>query len=156
MRNKYLKNNGLIKCFFSILLLNLFSCSPKAYQFYYGPKKNKNEIATIISKDPVRLIRIDGKIGSNGPYFGYSRTFDSKCIVELNPGVHKLSIIIVTTTLKYERENIASNNWFYREYTKVSEEKIIEFNFIAGKIYKIISGETQNPYITEIDEISFE
>ena len=112
----------------------LFSCGGKPQKLYQGPKRPSTEYATLTSFDPFRLLEIDGKFGPHNKYFGYSSSWNSKCIVELEPGTHDLVFITETST----------NNTYYRgsyfvvESDKISKPIKLSFTFEAGKIYQII------------------
>jgi len=113
----------------------LFSCGGKPQKLYQGTERPSTEFATLTSFDPVRLLEIDGKFGPNNRYFGYSSSWNSKCVVELEPGSHELVFNTVSTTdHMYVRGNYLVNE----SKSTINDAIKLSFTFKPGKIYQII------------------
>lgn len=111
------------------------SCSNKIHQIYTGPKRLSNEIAVLKSFDPVRLLKIDNKFGPGNIHFGYSSRWNSKCVVELEPGNHK---IVVKTVKNSSNRMYLSGDYLVSESEySISKPKELSFLFEAGKVYQI-------------------
>ncbi|MCD4732202.1 MAG: hypothetical protein K8R74_16470 [Bacteroidales bacterium] len=128
----------------------LFSCSNKIHQLSSGSKRPSNEIAILTSFDPVRLLKIDKRFGPGNRHFGYSSRWNSKCIVELEPGNHKIVCkTVISSVKKYHQSRGAIFTEF--EYD-IGEPKELIYEFKAGKIYQILEV-SDNFKIIEVKQI---
>ena len=133
----FLKNKSSLMMFLLFAgTIFISSCSNKIHQLYSGPKRPSNEIAILTSYSPVRLLKIDKRFGPGNRHFGYSSRWDSKCIVELEPGIHK---IVCKTVKSSSRMYPGSTGTSIRTVTKydIGEPKELSFEFKADKIYQI-------------------
>ena len=122
---------------FSLIILTLFmfSCGGKPQKLYQGPKRPSNEYATLTSFDPVRLLEIDGKFGPHNRYFGYSSSWNSKCVVELEPGTHELVFNTVNTT---DHMYVRGNYLVSESKSTINDAIKLSFTFEPGKVYQIM------------------
>ncbi len=121
------------------ITLFLISCSSGAYQLYSGPKRAANEISILTSFEPFRIIEIDGIPGPNEKYFGYSSTWNGKCIAELEPGFHEIVFISVYETGRW---NVSNNITYYSPENIYVDTSKINYDFRPGKIYQIDKSRT--------------